>query len=120
MRQLSTFIKGYRSDMLTVAQHSCATLSTVIHDDTPRDTGNAQSGWGAGVNGRGDYGGSFIRPAQKLKSGDTYWFTSDPERVPYMRRLEYGWSKRQAPSGMVRINVARWDDIVAHSARQVR
>jgi hypothetical protein len=45
--------------------------------------------------------------------------------VPYIRRLEYGWS-RQAPHGMLRLTVAEWPNMVeaamalerAHAARK--
>lgn len=118
MRTLSDIIRNkYKKLPMQVAQHSFATLATLIHDGTPRDTGAAQNSWTPKVNGinTSNSGGSYISEARNLKPGDYFTFTST---LSYIRPLEYGWS-RQAPSGMVRINVARWKDIVAHSARQV-
>lgn len=46
--------------------------------------------------------------ASKLE--DTLWLTNN---LPYAERIEYdGWSG-QAPAGMVRINAANWERIVA-------
>jgi len=43
-----------------------------------------------------------------LKAGDTFYLSNN---LPYAERLEYGWSK-QAPSGMVRINLMLFDKIL--------
>lgn len=40
--------------------------------------------------------------------------------LPYAQRLEYGWSKRQAPAGMVGITLVEYQSIVAAAARSVR
>lgn len=39
--------------------------------------------------------------------------------LPYAQRLEYGWSK-QAPVGMVRVNVARFNTLLNEEAAKVR
>ena len=46
--------------------------------------------------------------AANLKAGGIYYITNN---VPYIMRLEYGSSK-QAPAGMARITVAKWQRIV--------
>jgi len=110
--------KQLTGNLLTVAQHSCATLATAVHGETPRDTGAAQDSWRLVINGvdRSPRGGNFLSSAKRLKIGGEFKMYSS---LHYIRRLEYGHS-RQAPSGMLRINAARWPQIVAHSVSQVR
>lgn len=40
--------------------------------------------------------------------------------LPYIKRLEYGWSVKQAPEGMVRITAAEFQKIVQEKAAFVR
>lgn len=74
------------------------TLVTV-RGRTPIDTGNARSHWERSPVGLSDFG------TEQVISND----------VPYIVRLEFGWSK-QAPEGMARITAAesqeRMDAIV--------
>ena len=39
--------------------------------------------------------------------------------LPYAHRIEYDGHSGQAPEGMVRVNLLRWDSIVARNARRV-
>lgn len=50
------------------------------------------------------------------KPGQTIWLTNS---LPYAQKLEYGHSK-QAPQGMVRIAVQRFEQAVAKAAREVK
>jgi len=86
-----------------------------VHGETPRKTGAAQDSWKLIIGGvdRSPQGGDFINASRALKTGDEYKLVSS---LPYIRRLEYGWSK-QATAGMVRVNVARWPEIVDRSVR---
>jgi len=115
-KQLTAHIKRYKGRVLTVAQHSCATLATAVHGETPRDTGAAQDSWRLVIGGvdRSPQGGNFLSSAKRMKVGEEFKMVSS---LPYIRRLEYGWSK-QAPAGMLRVNTARWPSIVAHSVSQ--
>lgn len=80
-----------------VIRDSCREISTRIVLRTPVDTGNARRNWEAsGIDEQ------------------VYTFLNALTKTPYIRRLEYGWSK-QAPQGMVRISVAEWPDIVRKS-----
>lgn len=63
-------------------------------------------------------GGETIAAAHAALSS----FTAGPpiyitSVVPYARRVEYGWSKRQAPEGMVRITAVEFGAIVQETAR---
>lgn len=86
---------------------------------TPVDTGHARSNWYFGMDrvvnidpSENKAGGpTFTRLmafTKDLKAGGTFYITNN---VPYIMELEYGSSK-QAPSGMARIVVARWQQIV--------
>lgn len=86
---------------------------------TPVDTGHARSNyfWGvsrvASIDATENKMGraSFARAlefSQAVKAGGTCYITNN---LPYIMDLEYGTSK-QAPNGMARIVVARWQEIV--------
>jgi hypothetical protein len=47
-------------------------------------------------------------------AGGIYYITNS---LPYAQRLEDGWSKRQAPHGMVTLTVLEFEPIVAAAAR---
>jgi len=81
---------------------------------TPVDTGRARGNWfttignpSSAVDAGGSAGkamGQLNAAVAQLKLGDTIWMANN---LPYINRLENGWSK-QAPAGMVAINVARF------------
>lgn len=50
-------------------------------------------------------------------AGKIHWLTNN---LPYAQRLEYGWSKRQAPAGMVGITVTEYQTIVRNAVAAVR
>lgn len=77
---------------------------------TPVDEGTARGNWNVEINkiddstneGNQTYhalteGKNTI---DKFKMGDIIYFTN---ALPYINRLEYGWSERQAPNGMMRL-----------------
>lgn len=116
-KQLSKLINDkYKPKLLTAQQYPAATLATLVHDETPHDTHAAQQGWRMEINGTlvTSDSGDFIAGARKFNPGDTLTMLNS---VPYIRRLEYGWSQ-QSPAGMLRLNAARWDDIVFQGVRQ--
>lgn len=88
---------------------------------TPVDTGLARGGWtisvGAPAPVHGDLdpdaadGLHAIAAMDTSHSGKVSFYSND---VPYIIPLEYGYS-RQAPQGMVRINIARFSHIVAQA-----
>ena len=65
-------------------------------------------------------GGTAINRAtskvNQYRLGDTITLSNN---LPYAMRLEYGWSKK-APAGMVRLNVARFQQWVDKEARKAR
>lgn len=89
---------------------------------TPVDTGIARTGWQFGVGNKpggeadGDPINALIAAVQPMKVGELGYFINV---VPYIIPLEYGHSK-QAPAGMLRITIARWNSIVAKASREVK
>jgi hypothetical protein len=102
-------------------------ISNEVIERTPVDTGRARANWFPSVNRpslskteQQDKGGakakrrvfSLARP----KKGRKYYLVNN---LPYIEVLEYGSSK-QAPSGMVRITVARFKKIINEQLRRVK
>ncbi len=94
---------------------------------TPVDTGRALSNWNAGINSPDDVYRETEDPLdsntsarlagefESLKFGDTGYITNATPHVPF---LEYGSSK-QAPNGMIRITLARFNNIVQDAVSRV-
>ena len=49
-------------------------------------------------------------------AGKVHWLVNS---LPYAQRLEYGWSKRQAPSGMIGITITEYQTVVRDAAAAV-
>lgn len=80
-----------------VFKEATSTLYKRIVEMTPVDSGRAKNGW----------------------SLEFKWDTATIiNQVPYIIYLEYGHSK-QAPHGMVRLNVQKWNKIIEQSARDI-
>lgn len=86
---------------------------------TPVDTGLARSNWFWGTNRSLDTDATLSKTgapslnraaefAGTITGGGVFYLFNN---VPYIMDLEYGHSK-QAPAGMARITVARWQEIV--------
>lgn len=107
-------------------------VATELHRDivlgTPVDTGRARASWMIGLNRieaptqytATDKSGNttILQGMARLNSyrpGDSVWIAS---RLPYIERLEYGWSN-QAPTGVVRIAIARWNDHLQAAIRSL-
>lgn len=90
-------------------------LDSAIVMATPVDTGRARGNWYTSLNspsataterkGAGPAINEITSVAQKAKIGDTIWMAN---ALPYINRLEYGSHSKQAPNGMVAVNVARF------------
>ena len=103
----------------TIRRISLDALARVV-EKTPVDTGRARANWfvqigGAGVKitedvDKSDKGQDTVAKESnvigtfKLKDGDQV--ISLYNNLPYVNRLENGWSKIQAPAGMVAVTVA--------------
>lgn len=101
-------------------------IGTSIINDTPVKTGLAKGNWQSSVNEPKTERLS-IRPASdaiaelvavlaQLKDDETFIMRNN---LPYATPLEFGHSQ-QAPAGMVRANVKRWNAAVERAALHVR
>ncbi len=122
---------SFGADVLAFGQKSGIRLDTVVRKvvidmtsdivkATPVLTGHAMSNWFWGSSRLTDEdpaedknGGPSIKRALDfaggLSVGGVLYLTNN---VSYIMALEYGHSKKQAPAGMARITVARWQEIV--------
>ena len=104
--QLEAFAKKTNQRIDTVVNKTCFELSNSIVKKTPVDTGMARNNWMPSINTITD-GGNIPSMANKAY-GNIYYFTNN---LPYIRRLEYGWSK-QAPNGMVRLTLQEFKRVI--------
>ena len=97
-------------------------VGTAIIKETPVDTGRARGNWQASVNSasgselsRTSEGAAITQLSQEASAaiGNTFFFTNN---VPYIRRLEYGYSD-QAPQGMVRRNLQNFNRLLAKNLK---
>lgn len=98
-------------------------------DLSPVDTGRFKNNWVTSVGyksvaavgsakGGGDGSIYMMRDViGRWKVGDKSIYITN--NLPYAQKLEYGHSK-QAPSGMVRITVQRFEQAIAKAAREVK
>lgn len=112
VEKITLNLSGYAENMVRATLFN---LSYRIIKESPVDTGRFRGNWQASVSTpkvtqlkRKDRTGtttinSVNNVLEKFSMGQTFYLTNN---LTYARRLEYGYSK-QAPSGMLRINVMR-------------
>lgn len=100
-------------------------LTSAIIKDTPTDTSRAKNNWLISFNTPIDdvsekldkNGNVAINEAsQKIFSNKVpmvYWINNN---LPYIERLEYGWSK-QSPNGMARVNILRFNEFFKQNTK---
>ena len=113
--------KKVNSTIEKVIQEAVGQLFNNIIVDTPVDTGALLANWTASINSMqtGDVGqtdqfgertaSNAKSVVMKMKLGDTAYLVNS---LDYAEIIEYGHS-RQAPAGMMRVNCAVFDSIVA-------
>ncbi len=116
---------GIRMDL--VVRKVAIDVTADLVRSTPVDTGHARSNWFLGKERLTDTdiqasrtgASSMARAtafASNLKAGDTFFIVNN---VAYIMPLEYG-SSNQAPAGMARATVARWQQTVNAAVGSVR
>ena len=125
---IQAFVAKAKKNPETVMRSVSLKLFSAIIKASPVDTGRFRGNWQttgvtpatgliAGVDPTGNKAvnsaATFITNAP---GWDTFTLTNN---LPYAERLEYGWSK-QAPTGFVRINIARFNSLLAEEAAKVR
>lgn len=125
--QLQAFGEIVKQEADEVFQIVATEVGQSVINLTPVDTGRALSNWNAGINTPDDVyretedpldSNTSARLASEFKSlkfGDTAYITNATPHVPF---LEYGSSK-QAPNGMIRITLARFNNIVQDAVSRV-
>ena len=122
--QLASFAKGVPVKVDQIRRASILELFKLIIYSTPVDEGRLRGNWQTTVNRpaaqetarRDTNGGVTLAEVMANMGGllDVVYFTNN---MPYAERIEYdGWSA-QAPEGMVRRHVFRWEQIVAAKAK---
>lgn len=125
---VSKFVEKAKKNPEKVMRQVSIKLFSAIIKASPVDTGRFRMNWMAsggtptsGVTDATDKSGntatgnatSFV-----LKAADWREFTLT-NNLPYAQRLEYGWSQ-QAPAGIVRTNVSRFQQLINEEANKVK
>ncbi len=125
--QLQAFGELVQEEADEVFQIVATEVGQSVINLTPVDTGRALSNWNAGINSPDDVYRETEDPLDSktsarlagefkaLKFGDTAFITNATPHVPF---LEYG-SSTQAPNGMIRITLARFNNIVQDAVSRV-
>ncbi len=125
---VSRFVEKAKKNPEKVMRQVSIKLFSAIIKASPVDTGRFRMNWMAsgstpadGTTDATDKSGnaatgkvmSFVQNA-----ADWHTFTLT-NNLPYAQRLEYGWSQ-QAPQGMVRTNVSRFQQLLNEEASKVK
>ncbi|HBC7767077.1 TPA: HK97 gp10 family phage protein [Escherichia coli] len=125
---VSKFVEKAKKNPEKVMRQVSIKLFSAIIKASPVDTGRFRMNWMAsgsapssGTTDATDKSGNIaIGNATSFVLKDTDWreFTLT-NNLPYAQRLEYGWSQ-QAPAGMVRTNVSRFQQLINEEANKVK
>lgn len=122
--------KAKKNPEIVMRQVSLKLFSAIILG-SPVDTGRFRNNWFAAAGPTpsretttyaGKQGTAAINRASKVigeSRGYGWTELTLANNLPYAQRLEYGWSK-QAPMGFVRVNIARFNSLLAEEAAKVR
>ena len=102
-------------------------LTSAIILDTPVDTGRAKGNWQVSIDqtkenelSMEDKSGSpTISKAKNELSKPIGRYIYIQNNLPYIERLEYGWSSK-APEGMVRRNIIKFNKFLTSNARKTK
>jgi hypothetical protein len=125
---VQAFVAKAKKNPETVMRSVSLKLFSAIIKSSPVDTGRFRGNWqttGA-TPATGILAGVDPTGNRAVNSSMTY-ITNSPNwyqftltnNLPYAQRLEYGWSK-QAPVGMLRVNVARFNTLLNEEAAKVK
>ena len=125
---IQAFVAKAKKNPETVMRSVSLKLFSAIIKASPVDTGRFRGNWQTtGVTpatgliaGVDPTGGKAVNSAATFITNAPGWDTFTlTNNLPYAERLEYGWSK-QAPVGMVRVNIARFQQLINEEAAKVR
>lgn len=125
---VSKFVEKAKKNPEKVMRQVSIKLFSAIIKTTPVKYGRARMNWMAsdgtpasGTTDATDKSGNIAignATSFVLKAADWHEFTLT-NNLPYAQRLEYGWSQ-QAPQGMVRTNVSRFQQLINEEANKVK
>ena len=125
---IKNFVEKAKKNPETVARQVSFKLFSAVIKASPVDTGRFRMNWQTAgavapsgvIDGTDKGGAAVIGDAASYIFAASDWneFTLT-NNLPYAERLEYGWSN-QAPQGMVRVNVARFNTLLEEEAAKVR
>ena len=125
---VSKFVEKAKKNPEKVMRQVSIKLFSAIIKASPVDTGRFRMNWMAsggtpapGVTDATDKSGNIAignATSFVLKAADWHEFTLT-NNLPYAQRLEYGWSQ-QAPAGVVRTNVSRFQQLINEEANKVK
>lgn len=125
---VSKFVEKAKKNPEKVMRQVSIKLFSAIIKASPVDTGRFRMNWMASggtpasavTDATDKSGNAAIGNATSfvLKAADWREFTLT-NNLPYAQRLEYGWSQ-QAPQGMVRTNVSRFQQLINEEANKVK
>ena len=125
---IGKFIKKAPESADKIVKKVCFDLYQHFVDRTPYDTGRARGGWAIGVNerrlapeGRCAEPGTKANTSVESMFGEAKSILAEVKgdcvvymcnNVEYIVPLEEGWSKKQAPAGMVRVTLREYQKYV--------
>lgn len=125
---VSKFVEKAKKNPEKVMRQVSIKLFSAIIKASPVDTGRFRMNWmasggnpAAGTTDATDKSGNIATgnaTSFVLKAADWREFTLT-NNLPYAQRLEYGWSQ-QAPAGVVRTNVSRFQQLINEEANKVK
>lgn len=127
MAKLDDLIKRYKRDALSTAKLAAADLSNRVIRRTPVDQGSLRASWTPNINTPHAVNININDDApmpdrhnhsaviNHMQQGDEYYLCNGQ---PYARRIEYEGHSGQAPSGMLRVSCAEWQQIVNRAAKR--
>lgn len=125
---VSKFVEKAKKNPEKVMRQVSIKLFSAIIKASPVDTGRFRMNWMASggtpasvVTDATDKSGNIATgnaTSFVLNASDWREFTLT-NNLPYAQRLEYGWSQ-QAPAGVVRTNVSRFQQLINEEANKVK
>ena len=125
---IKNFVEKAKKNPETVARQVSFKLFSAVIKASPVDTGRFRMNWqtAGAVAPSGVIDGTDKGGAAAIGDAASYIFAASDwneftltNNLPYAERLEYGWSN-QAPQGLVRVNVARFNTLLEEEAAKVR
>ena len=127
-RSVSYFARLYQQRMVSVVRNSIIELCTRVQIKSPIHSGSFRSSWTGSIGStpyvvnvnikQGDsHRNDWLSVAQTVNPGNVFWFANGQ---PYGPLLEYEGHSPQAPSGMVRITIAEFPQIVRSAVNASR